>query len=46
MDGEIKDYIKEGKYEHITKGLKYSDDLIDLVERMMDVVYYRILYII
>jgi hypothetical protein len=37
-ESDITDKIKNGRYEHIGKGLDYSDALIDLVERMMSLV--------
>jgi serine/threonine protein kinase len=37
-ENKIKNNLRNGKYEHIGRGLEYSDALIDLVERMMGVV--------
>jgi hypothetical protein len=36
--------IKNGRYEHIGRGFEYSDALIDLVERMMNVVWNYFFY--
>jgi hypothetical protein len=35
-DIKLKDDIKIGKYKHIKKKLNYSDDLIDLIEKMIN----------
>jgi serine/threonine protein kinase len=38
-ENKINNNIRSGRYERIGRGLQYSDALIDLVERMMGVVW-------
>jgi hypothetical protein len=38
-ENKINNNIRNGRYERIARGLEYSDALIDLVERMMSVVW-------